>query len=75
MFKLYLARTVDRALYADEQVLVGIFDSIAAAAEALGDQFRFCDVVSAVKNQPPSAEFLHDELLAAAYRQQFIQPL
>jgi len=46
MFKLYLARTTERALYADEQILMGIFDSIASAAQALGSQFQFCDVVT-----------------------------
>lgn len=49
MFKLYLARTTERALYADEQVLVGVFDSLASAAQALGKQFQFCDVVSMTK--------------------------
>jgi hypothetical protein len=46
MFKLYLARTADRALYADEQILLGVFDSIAAAAQTLGSRFQFCDVVT-----------------------------
>jgi len=46
MFKLYLARTTERALYADEQILMGIFDSLTSAAQALGNQFQFCDVVS-----------------------------
>lgn len=46
MFKLYLARTTERALYADEQIPMGIFDSLASAAEALGSQFQFCDVVT-----------------------------
>ena len=46
MFKLYLARTTERALYADEQILMGVFDSLASAAQALGSQFQFCDVVT-----------------------------
>jgi len=44
MFKFYLARTTARALYADEQILMGVFDSLASAAQALGDKFQFCDV-------------------------------
>ena len=46
MFKLYLVRTSERALYADEQTLMGIFDSLAAAAQALGNQFQFCDITT-----------------------------
>ncbi len=46
MFKLYLARTTERALYADEQILMGVFDSITSAALALGNQFQFCDVIT-----------------------------
>lgn len=46
MFKLYLVRTTERALYADEQILMGIFDSLASAAQALGSQFQFCDVIT-----------------------------
>ena len=46
MFKLYLIRTTERALYADEQKLMGVFDSLASAAEALGSQFQYCDVVT-----------------------------
>lgn len=49
MFKFYLARTADRALYGDEQVFMGVFDSITSAAMALGSQFQYCDVVSASK--------------------------
>jgi hypothetical protein len=44
MFKLYLVRTSERALYADEQILMGIFDTVASAANALGSQFQFCDI-------------------------------
>jgi hypothetical protein len=46
MFKLYLVRTAERALYADEQKFMGVFDSLSAAAQALGSQFQFCDVIS-----------------------------
>ena len=46
MFKLYLVRTTERALYADEQILMGVFDSLASAAQTLGSQFQFCDVVT-----------------------------
>jgi len=31
MFKLYLVRTVDRALYEDERVLMGVFDCHSSA--------------------------------------------
>ena len=51
MFKLYLARTTERALYADEQILMGIFESITSAAQALGNQFQFCDVVTINKRE------------------------
>lgn len=51
MFKLYLMRTTDRALYADEQILVGVFDSIADAAQTLGSRFQFCDVVTAAASR------------------------
>ena len=51
MFKLYLARTTERALYADEQVLLGVFDSLTSAAQALGSQFQFCDVVSMARER------------------------
>ena len=46
MFKLYLTRTTDRALYADEQIFMGVYDSISFAAEALGSKFQFCDVIT-----------------------------
>ena len=46
MFKFYLARTTERALYADEQILIGIFDSLDSAAQALGNKFQFCDIVT-----------------------------
>jgi hypothetical protein len=46
MFRLYLARTTERALYADEQILMGVFDSLTSAAQILGSQFQFCDVVT-----------------------------
>jgi hypothetical protein len=49
MFKLYLARTADRALSGDEQVFMGVFDSITSAAMTLGSQFQYCDVVSSSK--------------------------
>ena len=49
MFILYLARTTERALYADEQILLGVFDSLASAAKILGSQFQFCDVISMSK--------------------------
>ena len=48
MYKLYLVRTADRALYADEQILMGVFDSLTEAARVLGSQFQFCDVITLV---------------------------
>jgi hypothetical protein len=46
MFKFYLTRTTERALYADEQKFMGTFDSLASAAIELGNQFQFCDIVT-----------------------------
>jgi hypothetical protein len=47
MFKVYLVRTAERALYADEKVFMGIYNSLTLAAQTLGNQFQFCDVVTA----------------------------
>jgi hypothetical protein len=47
MFKIYLVRTAGRALYADEKVFMGAYDSLALAAQTLGNKFQFCDVVTA----------------------------
>lgn len=46
MFKVYLTRTADRALYGDERVFMGTFESLDSAASALGSQFQFCEVIS-----------------------------
>lgn len=50
-YKLYLARTPERALYADEQVLMGIFDSLDDAAAMLGSQFQFCNIITIGQNE------------------------
>lgn len=50
-YKLYLVRTPERALYSDEQVLMGVFDSLDDAAKTLGKQFQFCDIVTIDRNE------------------------
>ena len=45
-YEVILTRTAERALYADEQVSMGTFDSLDSAVQALGNQFQFCKVVS-----------------------------
>lgn len=45
-YEVILTRTAERALYDDEQVFMGTFDSLDSAAQALGSQFQFCKVVS-----------------------------
>ena len=47
MFKLYQVRTADRALYADERIYVGAYDSLSDAAMLLGARFAFCEVYTA----------------------------
>ena len=50
-YKLYLVRTPERALYDDEQVLMGIFDSLDDAARVLGNQFQYCDIVTTAQGE------------------------